>query len=148
MNELFQWLMGSPAQNWSVVVTADLVHVLTGFLLAWFHGWHKLQDGIAWSAGKRANWPFRDEVAEAGFPVPLLNAWVATAAQLGGGLCLILGFLTRPAALVLSGTLLGAVYTTVVLKKDSQMALVYLLLVLTVLGLGPGPYSLDALLFR
>lgn len=148
MSDLVIWLLGKQPSSFTSQLTMDALHVLTGALLAWFHGWHKLMDGLAWKSGQKSNWPFHDEVAEAGFPFPLVNAWIATAAQLGGGLCLIFGFLTRPAALVLTGTLLGAVYTTLVLKKDSQMALVYLLLVLAVLGLGPGPCSFDAVFFR
>jgi putative oxidoreductase len=148
MQSIIHWLLGSSDFAWVEQVSVQALHSLTGLMLAWFHGVHKLLDGLAWKSGKRPNWPFRDEIEEAGFPFPLPNAYVATAAQLGGGLCLALGVLTRPAALVLSGTLLGAVYTTIVLKKDSQMALVYLLLVLAVLGLGPGAWSVDALLFR
>ena len=148
MQSIIHWFLGSADFAWIQQVATQALHTLTGLMLAWFHGVHKLRDGLAWKAGKRASWPFRDEIAEAGFPFPLPNAYIATAAQLGGGLCLALGLLTRPAALALTGTLLGAVYTTIVLKKDSQMALVYLLLVLASLAFGPGPWSLDSLLFR
>ena len=80
---------------------------------------------------------------------PLAQYALDAAAAAGlGPILLVLGLFTRPAALILTGTLLGAVYTTVVLRKDSQLALVYLVLVLSAAGLGPGPWSLDTLLFR
>jgi len=141
------WLLQVEAFSPAAAVGAQLLHTGTGLMLVWHHGLHKLRDGLEWRAGRRPNWPFLDEVRAARFPLALPNAWLATAAQLMGGLCLMTGFLTRPMALLLTGTLLGAVYTTVVLRKDSQMALIYLLLLLSVVLVGAGPWSLDALLF-
>lgn len=141
------WLLGVDNDSITAAAGAQLLHFGTGLLLAWHHGLHKLRDGLDWRAGKRAEWPFLDEVKAAGFPLALPSAWLATAAQLGGGLCLAAGLLTRPVALLLTGTLLGALYTTRVLRKDSQMALVYLLLVICSGMMGGGPWSLDALLF-
>src|SRR5262245_24571687 len=107
MNMLLQWLLGSPSPAWIGEATVQLVHISAGLLLIWHHGLHKLRDGLACRAGRRANWPFRDEIAAAGFPYPAANAWFGTMAQLGGGACLALGFLTRPAALLVCGTLAG-----------------------------------------
>jgi uncharacterized membrane protein YphA (DoxX/SURF4 family) len=141
------WLLHHEALPPLAAVGAQLLHTGTGLMLVWHHGLHKLRDGLDWKAGRRADWPFLEEVRAAGFPLALPNAWLATSAQLVGGLCLMAGFFTRPMALLLTGTLLGAVYTTVVLRKDSQMALVYLLLLLAVVLLGAGPWSVDVLLF-
>jgi putative oxidoreductase len=141
------WLLQVEELPPAAAIGAQLLHTGTGLMLAWHHGLHKLRDGLDWKAGRRANWPFLDEVRAAGFPLALPNAWLATVVQMVGGLCLMAGFLTRPMALLLTGTLLGAVYTTLALRKDSEMALIYLLLLLAVVLVGAGPWSLDSLLF-
>lgn len=148
LTSLMHWLLETDAFPLSNAWGAQLLETGTGLMLAWNHGVHKLRDGLEWRSSRRERWLFLDEVRAAGFPLPVLSAWMATAAQLGGGLCLAAGLFTRPMALLLAGTLLGAVYTTCVLKKDSQMALVYLLLVLSAALLGGGPWSVDAFLFN
>lgn len=148
MSQLLDWLLGLPTANVLSRAGVELLHLLTGLLLVQYHGLHKLSDGLDWRSGRRSDWPFADEIQAAGFPLPVLNAWVATAAQLVGGACLALGLFTRPAAIVLFGTLLGAAYTNIVLEKTNQMALLYLILVACVAALGPGDWSLDAWLFR
>ncbi len=128
-------------------IAAQILHTGSGTLLVYYHGIHKLLEGLEWRKGHRADWPFVEEIKAAGFPFPLVNAWFATAAQLVGGALLVLGLGTRPASIVIVGTLLGAVYTNIVLKKSNQMALLYLLLVSCVLALGPGKWSLDLAFF-
>jgi len=142
------WLLSRSEAGALADVAVQALHLCTGILLARFHGWHKLADGLAWRNGRSAHWPFADEVRAAGFPLPVANAWLATAVQLVGGILLALGLLTRPAALMLIATLTGAVYTNIALRKESQMALVYLLLLAGVAALGAGRWSLDAWLFR
>jgi len=135
-------------QTWvSPLVAAQILHMCTGVLLVKYHGIHKLVEGLEWRKGRHPEWPFVEEIQAAGFPLPVVNAWFATAAQLIGGGLLVVGLGTRAAALVVLGTLLGAVYTNIVLKKSNQMALLYLLLVLCVLALGPGSWSLDLAFF-
>lgn len=148
MSQLVDWLLGRPDAFGTASWGVQALHVLTGLLLVYFHGLHKLEDGLAWRSGRRSDWPFAEEVAAAGFPFPTLSAWAATAAQLVGGACLAVGLFTRPAAIVLFATLLGAAYTNVVLKKTNQMALLYLILIACVAAIGPGNWSLDAWLFR
>ena len=135
-------------QPWvSPLVAAQVLHTCTGLLLVKYHGIHKLVEGLEWRKGHRPDWPFVEEIQAAGFPLPVVNAWFATAAQLVGGGFMVVGLGTRAAALLVLGTLLGAVYTNIVLKKSNQMALLYLLLVLGVLALGPGSWSLDLAFF-
>ena len=128
-------------------IAAQILHAGSGALLIYYHGVHKLVEGLEWRNGRRATWPFVEEIRAAGFPLPVANAWLATAAQLAGGTLLLVGLGTRPAALMVIATLLGAVYTNIVLKKSNQMALLYLLLVTCVLAFGPGKWSLDIAFF-
>lgn len=129
------------------LVAAQVLHMCFGVMLVFYHGVYKLMDGLGWRKGRRPEWPFVTEIKAAGFPFPVVNAWFATAAQLVGGSLLVLGLGTRPAALLIIGTLLGAVYTNIVLKKSNQMALLYLLLAVCVLAFGPGVWSMDLALF-
>lgn len=123
---------------------ALLLRVWVGLLLMRYHGWHKLADGLAWRRGATREWPFVVEIREAGFPAALPNAIFATAVQLVGGAFLVAGFGTRIAALLLAGTLLGAVYTNIALNKSNQLAFVYLGSVVAISVLGAGPWSVDS----
>ncbi|HEY7067426.1 MAG TPA: DoxX family protein [Chloroflexota bacterium] len=61
----------------------------------------------AMERGSIAN--FRGNVENLGFPMPSVMAWVAALAEFGGGVLLVLGWLTRPAALVMCGNMVVAV---------------------------------------
>ncbi|HZR98232.1 MAG TPA: DoxX family protein [Chloroflexota bacterium] len=52
---------------------------------------------------------FRGNVESTGVPMPGVMAWAAALAEFGGGVLLILGWLTRPAALALCGNMVVAV---------------------------------------
>jgi putative oxidoreductase len=90
-----------------------------------------------------------------GVPFPELNARMAMLSELGGGAALALGLLTRPACAVLIGTMLvaglmghrGAGY----LITNNPPGAEYTINLAVICGmfalLGPGAYSVDALLF-
>jgi putative oxidoreductase len=61
----------------------------------------------AMERGSIAN--FRGNVEGMGMPLPGMMAWVAALAEFGGGILLVLGWLTRPVALIMSGNMLVAV---------------------------------------
>lgn len=65
-----------------------VLRVATGIVFT-FHGWQKLQGGLAGTTGL---------VQSIGFPMPELFAVLLIAAELGGGVMLILGLFTRWAA--------------------------------------------------
>jgi putative oxidoreductase len=65
-----------------------VLRVVTGLIFA-VHGWQKLQGGLPQVTGL---------VASLGFPMPEVFAILLIAAELGGGILLILGLLTRLAA--------------------------------------------------
>lgn len=52
---------------------------------------------------------FRGNVEGMGLPMPGIMAWVAALAEFGGGILLILGWLTRPVALIMSGNMVVAI---------------------------------------
>jgi putative oxidoreductase len=108
-----------------------------------FHGWPKIQSPFGWMG------------PEPPFPGPLVAA--AAVAEFGGGIALILGALTRPAALLLAATMAVAAMFHIrkgdpfVASKPGEpfweLAAVYLACSVLFLLAGPGRLSLDALLF-
>jgi putative oxidoreductase len=106
------------------------------------HGWPKIQNLTTWMGDQQ----------------PALLQALAAIAEFGGGIALILGFLTRLAALGLGATMVGALvlyhlpegHDFVPSKPGEpsfELAAVYLACSFVFLLLGPGRISLDALLF-
>lgn len=107
------------------------------------HGWGKIQTPFAWM-GPEA-------------PVPGIFQFLAALSEFGGGLALILGLLTRLAALGLSFTMGVAVFMHAVVRGDPfvsqgggpayELAAVYLFFAIFVVVYGPGRFSLDRKVF-
>src|SRR5215212_6998497 len=76
-----------------------VVRVLVGVVMA-AHGWQKLQGGPA---------NFGQALAGLGVPLPTLMAYVVTFVELVGGILLIVGLLSRLAALLLTIDLVVAI---------------------------------------
>jgi len=76
-----------------------VVRVIVGVIMA-AHGWQKL-------AGGPAN--FGGFLAQLGVPLPTLMAWVLTLVELVGGVLLVVGLLSRLAALLLTIDLVVAI---------------------------------------
>jgi putative oxidoreductase len=108
------------------------------------HGWQKFNDGVSNFAG------FLDSL---GVPQPELVAWLQTFAEGVGGVLLLLGLLTRLVTLPLIATMVGAILLVKVdvgfVEADAMGAELDVALLAGLLGLlflGPGRYSLDAVL--
>ena len=88
---------------------------------------------------------FPELVAELGFPAPLLFAWLATLAQVGGTLLLALGLVTRVGALMILSTL--AVGIISVHWGDPfpvvEAGVAYLVMLTVFVVVGGGRYALD-----
>ncbi|MEX1163042.1 MAG: DoxX family protein [Nitriliruptor sp.] len=122
-----------------------IARLLVGIVMA-AHGWQKLTEMTPAGFGG-------DMLGMLGVPAPILVGWIVTIVELGGGLLLILGALTRIAALLNAGVLVGAL---LLVKLDiglltptgadmpgAELELGLLAGLLVVALLGPGKPSLD-----
>jgi putative oxidoreductase len=109
------------------------------------HGWPKIQNPMGWmnAMGMQG--------------VPSFLQALAALAEFGGGIALISGLLTPIAAFGIVCQMLGALFLVHFPKGDPfvgppggssyELALVYLVMAVLLIALGPGRWSLDALLF-
>lgn len=86
-----------------------------------------------------------------GLPPALSLLWIGAILELGGGLLLLLGLFTRPAAFVLSGEMAFAywlfhaprnLYPTL---NGGDAAILYCFIFLYLVAAGPGPWAVDSL---
>lgn len=124
-------------------VPADLalliVRLVAGYGMM-LHGWGKIQNPFAW----------------AGDSFPAILQGLAALAEFGGGLALLLGFLTRLSALGIFFTMLVAAWTHAIVRGDPfvskggasyEPAAMYLIITLLIMIMGAGRYSIDAKIF-
>lgn len=127
--------MNAPSSELGWAIT----RVVFGASLALFHGYAKVFEG---GAQKLAG-----GVAELGLPLPHVFAWAASIAEFFGGLLVALGLLTRPAAAMCAVTMIVALYRH---RADpfaySELALLYLAVMVMALLVGGGRFSLDRFL--
>ncbi len=107
------------------------------------HGWGKVQHPFSWMGP--------DAFA------PALFQGLATLAEFGGGLALLLGLLTPLAALGIASTMLVALHLLIRTLHEPfvsqtggpsyELALVFLVVAAVIGTSGPGRFSLDRLLF-
>ena len=105
------------------------------------HGWPKIQNPMHWMGDKVS---------------PILQL-AAAIAEFGGGIALILGFLTPIAAGLLAIDMAFALILVHLPQHQPfvgggpggsfELPLVYLAIMIALLGTGPGAYSLDAAVF-
>lgn len=143
--ELWRLLSPNPQARFSHV-GALVIRVGVGSFIAFFHGWHKLVEGVAYlQSGTR--WPLLHDIETLGLPAPVAAAFAATFTQLLGGIAVAAGFLTRFASLAIAMSLLVAAYSNLQMAKDNQLALLYALIFFGFALYGGGWYSADARLF-
>ena len=119
-----------------------ILRVVVGAALV-LYGWQKVQTPFTWMGPESK--------------VSAFFQFLATLSEFGGGLAWIVGLLSRLAALGIASTMAVAVYTVMNIMKapfvdlagsiSYTLPLTFFAAALVVLTLGPGRYSLDALLF-
>jgi len=77
-------------------------------------------------------------------PAPLASAVAATLVQFVCALFIVVGLFTRINAALLVCALTGAIMQNLLAGRDPQLAILYTLVVVTLVFLGGGKYSLDA----
>lgn len=121
-----------------------LLRLITGIAFV-LHGWGKIQSPFGWIP------------PQAPIHIPGLFQLLAAIAEFGGGIALILGFLTPLASLGIACTMTVAVYLHLMVLKDPfvnmkggssyEPALVFWGIALLLLAMGPGKFSLDSKIF-
>jgi putative oxidoreductase len=121
-----------------------LLRVYTGGVILLAHAVPKLRELLA--GGEH----FINLVAGMGLPFPLLFAWLAMLTQVAGSLCIVVGFLTRLAAVAVASTIgvgmigvhLGDPFSTL------EVGITYLVLLIALSIGGSGAFAVDGLLPR
>jgi len=91
---------------------------------------------------------FIQDTANMGFPFPSFFAWVAVLSEFFGGLLLMLGFLTRPAALLNVFVTFTAtfIYHNGDIGNSGLTSFLFMIMCLCIFLFGPGKFSVDHLI--
>ena len=127
------------SRSWSRDSAVLLLRVWLGAMMI-YHGYGKVFERID---------GFTEGVAKMGFPMPEFFAWAGALSEFGGGILLILGLFSRPAALFVSSTMFVAAFVRHLDDPfgKKELALTYLVMAIALAITGPGKYSLDRKLF-
>jgi len=119
-----------------------LIRIICGYAFVLI-GWGKIQHPLNWMGDESS--------------VPGILQALAAISEFGGGIALIIGLLTRLAAFGIGCTMVGAIIMLRFVMGDPfvnltggssyQLAVVYLLIALLLVILGPGRFSLDRRIF-
>ncbi|MBX9839756.1 DoxX family protein [Silvanigrella sp.] len=127
---------GTPAD-----LTLLIIRIVFGYAFI-IHGWSKILNPFHWMG--------------ADAQVPAFFQALAALSEFGGGIALILGLLTRLSSLGLFFTMIVAVYSHIFIygnafisKEDAsyELPVIYVLLSLLFIVIGPGKFSLDKKIF-
>ena len=142
MNYLQKSLSVEP-EGKALAIGHTFLRIAVGLMIFYIHGVHKLIGGIAYLRDG-SPWPLAKEIAEMNFPAPVPSAFAATLAQFICSLFLVAGCFTRLNAAILTGTLGVAVLQNLLANRDPQLAILYVIVLITLLFAGGGPFSVDA----
>ncbi len=119
-----------------------LLRATFGLYMALGHGWGKIVGGPEQWAGLGGTM----EIFGLGF-APTFWGFMAAIAEFVGALLVVLGLLTRPAALllVINMSVAATAHMTGVIDGSPETALLYGFFFLSLLLVGPGKYSVDEL---
>jgi uncharacterized membrane protein YphA (DoxX/SURF4 family) len=128
-------------QAWGLCI----LRVSAGLMIFYVHGWHKLEGWIAYLQ-HGTPWKLAEEVAEMHFPAPIASALAATAVQFISSIFVAVGCLTRINSALLVVVLGVAILQNALSGHDPQLAILYTLIVLSLMLMGGGRFSADACL--
>ncbi len=115
-----------------------LLRIYTGLSMAFGHGVGKVPPSARFAEG----------IADLGFPAPQFFSWAAGLSELGGGLLIALGLMTRPASFFLGVTMFVAAFirhgTDPFMQKEK--ALLFLSITVFLILVGAGKYSIDRII--
>ena len=125
-------------------VSMDLMRIVSGLMMVVGHGYAK-------TFGEKVQ-PFFGGKDFFGIDVGINMLWIAGFIEFYVGILVILGLFTRPAAL-LTATLMVMAYLSSHAAwfptfNGGELATVYFLVFMVLFAYGPGPLSLDAILFK
>lgn len=123
-----------------------ILRLFSGSGIVLLHGWDKIQGIFRFLSG--GEWKFVDTVASIGFPVPGLFAILAGLTEFIGGIFVIIGFLTRISAGLLSFVVIVAIYFHIKTSTNFELPLIYLGMFLSLIFSGAGKFSVDGYLRR
>ena len=136
-------LFSITSQNVDTDIVLLFIRIACGYAFI-LTGWGKIQHPMNWMGQ--------------GSSVPSILQALAAISEFCGGIALILGFLTRIGAFGIGCTMIGAIvmvrfvmglpYVNMTGGISYVIAVVYLLIMLLFLVVGPGRFSLDYLLFK
>ena len=124
-----------------------ILRATAGLMIFYIHGLHKLEGGLAYLQ-HGTPWTLLKEVAEMYFPAPVASAFAATFLQFVCSPLVALGLFTRLNAALLTGTLSVAILQNLLAGRDPQLAILYVIVLLSLVFLGGGRFSLDARRYR
>lgn len=116
-----------------------IIRLSIGFSFVYFHGWEKITGGVdKWEM-------LGNQMQYAGINfLPVVWGFMAALAEFGGGLLLMIGLFTRPAAFFMATTMLVAnlmhYYKDGLEAHPFEMLFIFIALFI----MGAGKYSLDA----
>jgi putative oxidoreductase len=119
------------------------LRISAGVMIFYIHGLHKLEGWIAY-VQHGTPWTLAGEVAGMHLPAPLASAVAATLVQFICSLFIVVGLFTRINAALLVCALTGAIMQNLLAGRDPQLAILYTLVVVALVFMGGGKYSLDA----
>ncbi|MCK7556065.1 DoxX family protein [Chitinophaga sedimenti] len=139
-----QTLLGRPGYTNGISFALLVLRLVVGVAFL-YHGWGKIQTPLSWSP------------PESPLMIPAIFQMLAAVAEFGGGIALILGFITPIAAFGLMVTMGVAIYMHAVIFQQPfvdmkggpsfELALVYFAIALLLLVSGPGKFAVDYRLF-
>jgi len=93
---------------------------------------------------------FVQDVANMGFPLPVFVAWLVVLTEFIGGILMMIGLLTRPAALMNVGVTAVAafIYHRGDISSAGLTSFIFMIMCISIVLFGAGKFSLDFFIYK